>query len=155
MTGQRKTQSNIKQQLFSLDAHYLWQLKKQHHIYIANHSKVLIAGEFIENELFRIGGANSIRGFNENQFTSNNYSFFNVEYRFNVNPVNYFYSITDFGKVKNGIKQSSQNVYGFGLGYAFFNKIGLIDLSYAIGGISKQPLNLKNSRFHLKFITFF
>src|SRR5690606_20175725 len=65
--GQRN-RNNIKtpQVRSQLRAFHLLQLNPQNSIYINNNTSALFSNNYFTNELFRFGGINSIRGFEEN-----------------------------------------------------------------------------------------
>ncbi|MDX5586070.1 MAG: BamA/TamA family outer membrane protein, partial [Aureibaculum sp.] len=156
LTGGRKIDGNFNQQSrIYLKSHYLWSLNLKNHFFIQNTSSTLLSDNFLINELFRIGGVNSIRGFNEESILASSYSFFTLEYRFSPNNSSYLYSITDLGYLDNRNINKSSQIYSLGLGYAFRTKLGLLNLSYAIGKLSDQQFDLNNSKFHIKVISFF
>ena len=156
LTGGRKIDGNFNQQSrIYLKSHYLWSLNLRNHFFIQNESSTLLSDSFLINELYRIGGVNSIRGFNEESILASTYSFFTVEYRFSPNNSSYLYSITDLGYFDNRNINKSSQIYSLGLGYAFRTKLGLLNLSYAIGKLSDQQFDLNNSKFHIKVISFF
>jgi len=155
-TGRRNLDSiKNRQSRIYLKAFYLWSLNVKNHFLIQNESSTILSENFITNELYRIGGVNSIRGFDEESLFASTYSYFNIEYRFNPNNTSYLYSITDVGYFENRTIQQSSRIYSLGVGYAFKTKLGLLNLSYAVGRISTQPFDFQNSRFHLKIVNFF
>ena len=154
LIGRRKSNDiNTRQTKLFAKTHFIWSLTVKNHIFIQNQSAYLKSEALFDNELFRIGGTNSIRGFDEESLLASTYSILNIEYRFTPNNTSYLYSITDFGYTKNN-KQDTK-LYSFGLGYAFSSKLGLVNLSYALGGSSNFALNFDNSRFHLKIVSYF
>ncbi|WP_157972791.1 ShlB/FhaC/HecB family hemolysin secretion/activation protein [Aureibaculum luteum] len=153
LAGKRNGITKDNQNKIHLKSNFLWSLNLKNYIFIQNQSGLINSKNLYNNELFRIGGSNSIRGFDEESIFASSYSTFNFEYRYSTNNGSYLYSITDLGYINNN-KQTSQ-LYALGLGYAFTSKLGLINLSYAIGGNSNQAIELNNSRFHLKIINFF
>ncbi|MCF6347043.1 MAG: hypothetical protein L3J20_01925 [Flavobacteriaceae bacterium] len=156
LTGNRKTDgNNFRQSKFYFKTNYLWSLNFKNHIYLQNETGTLLSDNILTNELFRIGGVNSIRGFDEESIFASTYSFFTIEYRFTPNNNSYLYSITDLGYIDNEIINQSSQIYSLGLGYAFTTKLGVLNLSYALGKFSNQPFDFGNSRFHLKVISFF
>ena len=138
-----------------MDTNYLWSLNFKNHIYLRNDSSVLISDNILTNELFRIGGINSIRGFNEESIFASLYSIVNIEYRYAVNSSSYLFSISDLGYFEDQLNNTSQQLYSLGLGYAFSTNFGLLNLSYAIGKSNNQTFELNNSRFHIKISSFF
>ena len=105
------------------------------------------------NELFRIGGANSIRGFNEQSIFTNSYLYFNLEYRYLTSEQSYFYTITDFGKVKTNF--TTENLIGIGLGYLFNINNSHIKLSTALGRNINQRLDVTQFKFIINWRNFF
>jgi len=156
LTGRRKSESIKTQQTkFVIKTHFLWSMNLKNHIFIQNQSAYLKSEELFSNELFRIGGTNSIRGFDEESLLASSYSIFNLEYRFTPNITSYLYSITDFGYLNSQITNLNSKIFSLGLGYAFTSKLGFVNLGYALGGFSDAPLTFDNSRFHLKIVAIF
>ena len=129
---------------------YLWDLNTKSSIYIQNKIGYLNSNNLFNNELFRIGGANSIRGFNEQSIFTNNYKYFNIEYRFLTTNKSYIYSITDIGNISN-----NQNLLGLGLGYLFTSNNSQINISSAIGKFSSQRFDFKESKIIISWKNFF
>ncbi|WP_196885246.1 POTRA domain-containing protein [Aureivirga sp. CE67] len=153
--GTRKAKENLTQQKITLKSFYLWQLNRRNFIFLQNQSAHLNSTDYILNELFRIGGASSLRGFNENSIFASSYSIFNIEYRYLLSNLSYLYSITDFAYINNELDEISSNGYGLGIGYVYFKNNSKINLSYAIGSFQNQNFNINNSKFHIKFSYFF
>jgi outer membrane protein assembly factor BamA len=152
--GERKTNTNSSNQ-FKIETtiSYLWDLNFRNSIYIKNNTGYLNSDSFLDNELFRIGGANSIRGFDEQSIFTNNYTFFNIEYRFLTSQKSYLYSITDFGFLESRSKK--ENILGLGIGYLFTTDSSQIKLSTVVGKNSSQSFNLNNSKLIISWVSFF
>jgi outer membrane protein assembly factor BamA len=152
--GERKTSTNSSNQ-FKIETtiSYLWDLNFRNSIYIKNETGYLNSDSFLDNELFRIGGANSIRGFDEQSIFTNNYTFFNIEYRFLTSQKSYLYSITDFGFLESRSKK--ENILGLGIGYLFTTDSSQIKLSTVVGKNSSQSFNLNNSKLIISWVSFF
>ena len=103
-----RNSDNTKSNQFKIESSisYIWDLNNRNSIFIQNRIGYLNSNEILNNELYRIGGANSIRGFNEQSIFTNNYTYFNFEYRFLTSKKSYFYSITDLGKINFNQKKS-------------------------------------------------
>jgi hypothetical protein len=154
--GSRKIE-NIKsnQSKFSLLSNYNWPINNRNYIFLQNQSAILISDEYVNNELFRIGGINNLRGVNEESIFASAYSIFNLEYRYKITDSNYFYSITDFAFIENKNLEENSQIFSLGFGYAFFTKVGLLNISYAIGKFDDNSFNFNNSKLHVKIISFF
>ena len=143
------------QQKYNLQAHYIWSINQKSNIFIQNTSGMLISDTLFSNELFRVGGATSIRGFDQESIFASAYSILNLEYRYHLAQRSYMYSITDFAYVQNDIINDNAQLFGFGVGYVFNTKSGAIDISYALGKQSDLPVDFQNSKFHIRLIQFF
>jgi len=154
--GNRKVENETTEQSkFSLIASYLLPLNQKNYIFFQSQSAFLNSENYYNNELFRIGGVNTIRGFNEESIFASTYSILNLEYRYKVNNLSYFYTITDFAYIGDKITDQTNRIYSLGFGYSFITKAGLLNLSYAIGKFGDQSFNLGDSKLHIKLISFF
>lgn len=152
-TGTRKTfLGNTTQQEVQLLINYTWKINRRNYIFAQNQSAKLIGNQFLINELFLIGGTNSIRGFNENQLFSTAYSIFKLEYRMVTSIDSYFYTITDYGISKNKVDNTNFNMLGLGLGYVFKVNSGFLNFSYSIGKFSNTSFDINQSKVHLKWL---
>ncbi len=154
--GSRKSQGvKTNQSEVRILANYLWSFNFRNHLFIQNETNLLNSDNYLTNELYRIGGVNSIRGFNEENIFASLYSIINLEYRYNASATSYIYSISDAAFVRNQLSNLSEQLFSLGLGYAFTTNFGLINFSYAIGKFENSPFDFNDSRFHLKLISFF
>jgi hemolysin activation/secretion protein len=119
-------------------------------ISIKNKIGYLNSDTFINNELFRIGGVNTIRGFNEQSIITNDYNIFKIEFRYLTSEKTYFYTITDAGRIK--LDSKNKNLLGLGLGYLFTTKKARVNISLAK---SNQNTDLKEINFTVKWTNFF
>lgn len=156
-SGKRKIQSaKTNQYRIFLNLEYLLPLNKRNYFYFRNETNSLISRDSIlVNELYRIGGATSIRGFNEDSILASSLNITNFEYRYSTNNSSYFYTITDLGFVKNEVDGLTETIFSLGLGYAFKTNFSKIDLSYALGKYTDSPFDIQNSRFHIKIVSSF
>jgi len=156
MAGSRKTDlESTGQARFHITAEYLWSFDARHHLFLRNQSGLLNSSDYLENELFRIGGIYNLRGVNEESLFVSSFSIFNLEYRFKPSRSSYFYTISDFALVENRVVEEAFNVLSFGLGYAFRTRAGILNLSYANGTFENSPFSLENSKVHVKIVSYF
>lgn len=101
--------------------------------------------------MYRFGGINSIRGFNENSLQASLFSGMMVEYRYVLAPSIYVHSLTDFGYFQDKATDTEQNLLGIGFGLGLFTNNGLFNLVYANGSTDNQQIKLSNSIIHLSF----
>lgn len=154
--GKRNSENTkTNQSKFLLQTNYLWLIDKRNYIFIQNQSALLNSKNYFENELFRIGGVNNIRGVNEESIFASSYSILNLEYRFKPNSLSYFYTISDFAYLEDKSTNQNSQILSLGVGYAFFTKIGLLNVSYAIGKFKDKPFIFNDSKLHIKIISYF
>ncbi len=155
-TGNRTIASQKTSQFFTqLDMNYNFNLNQKNSIYLRNQTFYLQSNDYVINELFRFGGINSIRGFNENSLQANAYSGIIAEYRYLVATNLYLHSITDFGYFQDKTANIEDRLLGLGFGFGLFTKNGLFNLVYANGSTSNQAIKLSNSIVHISFKTNF
>ena len=144
-----ETMSN-EQLLFTVKSNYSYELSPKTYLFLQLQSGYLFSDTYFTNELFRIGGTESIRGFREQAFFTNFYGILNLEARFRTNSSDYFHTVTDLAFVQNDILESNNALLSLGLGYSLLTKIGKIQLTYAVGKTDQEPFNFNQSAFHIK-----
>ncbi len=153
--GSRKTKVNTKQQKLVFEGFYSYNLNNKNSLFIQNKSKLLFSKLYLNNELFRIGGLNSIRGFKEESQITSKFSVFNLEYRYLTNNSSYLYTVSDYAYIKNDYTKNEFNLFSLGLGYAFSTKAGIFNLSYVLGKHNKQPFDFNKAVLHIEMVSFF
>lgn len=154
--GNRTISSTKSNQFFGqLEVSHHFELNQKNSILIKNQSYYLQSDDYIINELYRFGGINSIRGFNENSLQANVFSGIMAEYRYLVAPNLYIHTITDYGYFQDKTAAIDDKLLGLGFGFGLFTKNGLFNLIYANGSTSDQAIKLSNSIVHISFKTNF
>ncbi len=102
------------------------------------HLRDFSSGNIDASDLYRLGGATTLRGYMEGQFLASRLLWTNLEYRFLVTPLSFFYAFIDFGHISpfssnSGIQISEQNKIGYGIGVRMDSALGLIGVSIALG----------------------
>ena len=132
---------------------YLLDLNQRNSFYFKNSIGILNSKSYIENELFRIGGNNTIRGFKEQSLYLKEYLIQSIEYRYHTANNAFLYSITDLALVS--ATNQTEKLLGMGIGYLFSTNNAQINISTAIGSSSNTPINLKNTQFFVNWVNFF
>lgn len=110
---------------------------------------------FTQNELYRIGGFNSVRGFNEESISASTYGIAGLEYRFLPNDGFYISVFGDYAVLENKPADIRENLLGVGAGISFLTKLGVFNLSYAVGKQSNTGLDFDNSKIHFGLLAQF
>ncbi len=96
--GDRKRKSgNDNQVSFKSSLSYIFNLDKKNSIFLRNQTSFLSSDTYLENELFRFGGFDSMRGFAENSIDASLFSVLNTEYRYVASSQIFIHSIIDLG----------------------------------------------------------
>ena len=154
-TGFRDNNNKTKQNKISIDANHIFSLNDRNSLYLRGKAEILSSSNYLENELYRFGGINSIRGFSENSIIASNYYLLNTEYRYNLSSNIYINSVVDIATFKNETINQNQNLYGFGFGFGILTKSGILSFVYANGKNEELPFKLNNSKIHLKLSAIF
>lgn len=133
----------------------LIELNKKSFIHLKSDNYYLQSNDYYLNELYRFGGINSIRGFNENSLQGNIFSGIFAEYRHITASNLYLYSITDFGYYQDKASNNRDQLFGLGFGLGLLSKNGLFNLVYANGSTNNQAIKLANSIVQISFKTYF
>ncbi len=109
------------------------------------------------NDLFRLGGLTSIRGFNENFFFASDYVFSNLELQLHFQSDSYLFVFYDQAYLYNEVANTNFSDYplGVGLGLSFKVQKGLINIAYGVGRSNDQSFDLKLSKFHFGYVARF
>ncbi|HTB99545.1 MAG TPA: BamA/TamA family outer membrane protein [Ferruginibacter sp.] len=110
------------------------------------------------NELFQIGGNRLLRGFDEESIYATQYLVGTAEYRFIVGQNSYIFSFVDVGWTQSKYQDFDQNdnYIGGGIGMVFETKLGLLNVSYAVGRADNVPFNLSEaSKIHFGYVNYF
>ena len=97
---------------------------------------ILLGDVYDESDLFRFGGATSLRGYDEDRFRGNIVGRAIVEYRYQIDRTSYAFLFTDVGYVERpatpGLAADRSVRPGYGLGIQYRTPLGLVAVSYAL-----------------------
>jgi outer membrane protein assembly factor BamA len=138
-------------------AHY-FPLGKMSTLKTAANIGLLESPQNFQNELFRIGGYQILRGFDEESIYANQYAVFTAEYRYLMGTNSYFFGFSDLGftQTKFTTTKYSNSFLSAGIGLEFETKFGLLNLSYAVGKRNDVNFDIRNSsKIHFGYINYF
>ena len=118
---------------------------------------ILTQDSIYQNELYRIGGNQTLRGFDEESIFSSLYAIGTVEGRLLTGQNAYLFSFFDFGYIQN--QSVGRNItdfpFGFGLGLTLELGAGVLTFSVATGRQLRNPINFQATKIHVGFVSFF
>lgn len=138
-------------------AHY-FALGKQGTFKLGANAGLFQSPNIFRNELFQIGGYRLLRGFDEESIYATRYAVATAEYRVRTALNSYFFIFSDGGWVRNKHQQvnATNNFLSGGLGAVLETKLGLLNISYAIGKRGDVPFNLRQaSKIHFGYVNYF
>ncbi|CAN5864204.1 hypothetical protein BH11BAC7_BH11BAC7_03360 [soil metagenome] len=109
------------------------------------------------NELFRIGGLKTLRGFDEESIYASSFAIGTVEYRYQLEQNSWFFVFAD-GCWYENFSQGHYNTdkpFGFGTGVTFETKAGIFAMTYALGSQQGNPIQFKDGKIHVGFVGLF
>lgn len=135
----------------------LFEITQKHYLKAGAEFKGLLTKDdnFSENELYRIGGFGSFRGFNEESITANMYGFATLDYRFVPSEAFYIGLFADYGFIDNKRANMNTSLLSFGTGISFLTKMGIFNLSYAVGKTDNSSFDFKESKIHFGILSQF
>ncbi|HZW78434.1 MAG TPA: hypothetical protein VFF21_09040 [Flavobacteriaceae bacterium] len=154
--GSRKREAFMDNQWFvEGNLQQIINLNTNHSIFFRAGFAYLGSDTYLLNELYRFGGSQSIRGFDENSIDASWYSSINLEYRYLISPTFFVHTVTDAGYFSNPIQLSKNNLYSFGFGLGMQTRPGLFRFVVANGFGQDQTPQFSNSRVHISLTSKF
>lgn len=107
------------------------------------------------NDLLRLGGVNSLRGFNDLDLFVSSYALIRFEARLLLNRDSRLFLFYDQAFTDNKISGTSDYPLGFGTGLQLRTPAGDLQLVFALGVSQQQSLSLSQSKVHLGYVARF
>ncbi len=139
-TPQTKILLNIKK-IFNFD--------DKNSIYVSGIFHNLFSKTYLTNELFRLGGITSIRGFEENSLFANLAIAVNTEYRIQVGNSLYINTVLDGGYIENALDNNNNYLLSVGAGAGIQTKAGVLKINIANGKFNNSSFDFSNTKLHL------
>ncbi|MBA3972073.1 MAG: hypothetical protein H0X46_08005 [Bacteroidetes bacterium] len=132
---------------------------------IADRSTIKVGGQsgFIygestfQNELLRIGGLKTLRGFDEESIYASAFTVLTLEYRFILEQNSYLFVFGDQAWYENNevTQYVNDTPTGFGAGISFETKAGIFSINYALGRQFNNPVELRSGKIHFGIVNYF
>lgn len=143
---------------------YLGKIDLEKHFYLKPTWGIMLraSGGFTQNQnlllndLFRLGGLKTIRGFNENYFYARSYGYLNTEQRLFFGENSFLMVFADIGILENPyFAISIDKPFSFGAGVNLDTGTGIFRFIYGVGKSNAQPLAFSYSRIHFGYLARF
>ena len=142
---------------FFSQGNYYKSLAKNVVLALGNQTAFLSGKHLLENELFRLGGQKSLRGFNELSLLATGYTYGSAEIRFLLAQNSFLFAFYNQAYLRNDTTQDKLSDFplGFGTGVNFETNLGILSVSYALGKQQNNPLNLRQGKIHFGITALF
>lgn len=135
--GTTSNRNSTQELLFDFD--YVLSFIQKQVVVLSLHGRDFRSAGVELSDLYRLGGANTLRGYREGQFLGSRIAWSNLEYRLLEGQRSYAFGFFDLGYVLTpdrpdaGLTKSELNRIGYGLGIRLDTPLGLIGVSLAFG----------------------
>ncbi|MDA1029494.1 MAG: BamA/TamA family outer membrane protein [Bacteroidetes bacterium] len=138
-----------RQERVTMEVRKYWTFRNRWSLLVGLDGRFTFADFLDESELVRLGGARSLRGYNENQFRGRSAARTFTELRLYSDDRTYGFAFYDLGLLETraalSTKSTTTTYPGFGVGFAFDSAMGPILISYALN--TKE--SFRDGRIHL------
>lgn len=132
---------------------------KQTALMLRANGGIMLGQSLFLNELFRLGGLQTLRGFNENTFFASRYLIGTAEYRLYFEESSFLFAFADYGGLAGQTTTQSftDAPLGTGFGINVGTKGGIFSLTYAMGNSARlqQSFSLEQSKIHFGYVSRF
>ncbi len=117
----------------------------------------LVSSSIFQNELYRIGGLKTLRGFDEESIFASSYAIAKLEYRYIMETNAYLFAFWNGAMYENKSigKQVKDTPYGYGAGITFETKLGIFTVTYALGSQFDNPIYFRSGKIHFGIVNYF
>jgi hypothetical protein len=126
---------------------------------VGNKTGYIYSPDLFSNELFRIGGLKTLRGFDEESIRASLYTIGKIEYRYLLEQNSFLFAFFNQAWYENMsrsiVDDRKDTPYGFGAGINFETRLGIMSVSYALGKQFDNPVYFRNAKVHFGIISYF
>lgn len=140
---------------FSFSAQKYIKIYKKNIAMFGLRSAIVESENMLYNELYRLGGINDLRGFDEQSIFSSAYIIGTLEYRYLLDKNSFLRVFYDLSRIENSVTNNFNTAMGIGAGMQVQTNAGILQLSYALGRIDNNILSFQNGKIHFGIINYF
>jgi hemolysin activation/secretion protein len=151
------TTNNQLQMQFTGNAEYYIPFAKKFTVKLAARGGYIFNNNLYSNDLLRLGGLNTARGFDEESIYTNLFGVGTTEVRYLFDERSFVNIFCDAGYYQTKTRSGFSDSYlvGFGAGVTFDTKIGIFTFNYALGAQQNSPIDIRRSKIHFGYVNYF
>jgi translocation and assembly module TamA len=131
-------------------------IKGRHGIAAKVHAAGVWSDDLVLNEMHRLGGFRTLRGFNELSIFAARYGVGSLEYRFFLERYSFLFAFVDSGIIENPLGITPDlTATGLGAGLSFRTGGGMFTFALAMGRTNAQDWDPRLAKVHVGFINGF
>lgn len=113
--------------------------------------------DLFQNELYRIGGLKTLRGFDEESILASHYIIWKAEYRYLIEQNSYLFIFANGAYYERRQRDNftSDTPFGFGAGITFETKLGIFSVNYALGREFNNQILVRSGKIHFGLVNYF
>lgn len=113
--------------------------------------------DLFQNELFRIGGLKTLRGFDEESVLASHYVIWKAEYRYLIEQNSYLFAFVNGAYYERRQRNNflHDKPFGFGAGITFETKLGIFSVNYALGKEFNNQILFRSGKIHFGLVNYF
>lgn len=122
-------------------------------IKLRTYTSMIYSEKIFDNELDRIGGLNSIRGFDELSIPASSYSIFNAEFRYLFEEQSALFLFYDLAYTEKRftVDDNYSVLMGVGAGLDLNTNAGIFSIVFAVGKQNENPFLFNSSKIHFGY----
>ncbi|UXX80160.1 BamA/TamA family outer membrane protein [Reichenbachiella carrageenanivorans] len=126
-------------------------------LYLSSQNGVIFNDYLYLNDLYRLGGLKTIRGFNELEFFASKYALVNLEWRYYLDAASYLVTFYDQAFLSYDIIYGSYSdrPAGLGAGMQFATERGNFKILYGLGKRDGESFSFATSKIHFGYTAIF
>lgn len=142
---------------FNLDGGFFLPFFKRSALHIRMQGGMFLNENMSRNEIYRIGGLKTLRGFDEQAIFASTFAIGTIEYRFILEQNSNLFLFFDQAYYEDESVETmvSDTPFGFGAGVNFETNAGIFSLTYALGSQFGNNISLRGGKIHFGFTSFF
>lgn len=107
------------------------------------------------NQLFRLGGMQDLKGFDDRSLFAGGYATAELGYRYITEEKGYLTFFANFARLWNSPSVAEGDLYAVGTGYQFQSGNGVFSIFYALGNNTSQDFDFRGGRIHFGYVNYF